>query len=436
MEIQAALMLVIVFGLLLVFSVPVSYSIVITGAITITTFLTPGFGVFISAQKIVGGIDSFTLLAVPFFILAGLLMSSGGIARRLINLAMLVLKYIPGALSLANIAGNTLFGAISGSGIAAATAVGGVMLPLAKEDGYDEGFSAAVNIASAPVGQLIPPTTAFIVYSAASGGTSVAALFMAGIIPGLIWALCCGAVALIIAKKRGYVSKSAKAYNTGSVLGTIWAATPSMFLLVIILGGILSGAFTATEASAIAVAYAFILAVCVYRSIKLDQIPNILKDAAIMTTIVMLIIGASAVLSFVMSFTGLPKALSSLLLGISDNPYVILFIITLCLLGIGTFMDMAPALLIFTPIFLPVVRDIGMSPIHFGVMIVTNLAIGTITPPVGNVLFVGCSIAKLQIENVIKPLIPLFVSLVVALLLITYVPAFSEWLPKLLGLMK
>lgn len=433
MQLQAAIMLVIIFGLLLAFSVPVSYSIIISGFITITTFLSPSFGVFISAQKIVGGIDSFTLLAVPFFILAGLLMSSGGIARKLINLAMLFLGKIPGALALTNIAGNAMFGSISGSGIAAATAIGGVMLPLAKEDGYDEGFSAAVNIATAPVGQLIPPTTAFIVYSAASGGTSVNALFMAGWIPGLLWAFLCMIVAYFYAKKHGYKSKNIN--NTGAIK-TIVDAIPSLFLVFIIIGGILSGVFTATEASGIAVVYAFILSVFIYKSIKLEQIPEILKDTGVMTTIVMLIIGASSVLSFVMSFTGLPNAISTLLLGISKNKFVILLIINIFLLFVGTFMDMAPALLIFTPIFLPVIRSLGMSPIQFGVMIVMNLSVGTITPPVGNVLFVGCSIAKLQVEQVVKKLIPFFGAIVIALLFITYVPAFSEWLPKILGLMK
>ncbi|MGF6906130.1 TRAP transporter large permease [Fusobacterium sp. PH5-44] len=433
MQLQAAIMLVIVFGLLLAFSVPVSYSIIISGFITITTFLSPSFGVFISAQKIVGGIDSFTLLAVPFFILAGLLMSSGGIARKLINLAMLFLGKIPGALALTNIAGNAMFGSISGSGIAAATAIGGVMLPLAKEDGYDEGFSAAVNIASAPVGQLIPPTTAFIVYSAASGGTSVNALFMAGWIPGLLWAFLCMIVAFFYAKKHGYKSKN---INSTGAFKTVIDAIPSLFLVFIIIGGILSGVFTATEASGIAVVYAFILSVFIYKSIKLEQIPDILKDTGVMTTIVMLIIGASSVLSFVMSFTGLPNAISELLLGISKNKFVILLIINIFLLFVGTFMDMAPALLIFTPIFLPVIKSLGMSPIQFGVMIVMNLSLGTITPPVGNVLFVGCSIAKLQVEQVVKKLIPFFCAIVAALLFITYVPAFSEWLPKILGLMK
>lgn len=434
MELQAALVLVILFFFLLAMSVPVSFSIITSALVTIIMFLNPQFGMFISAQKLVSGIDSFTLLAVPFFILAGQLMSSGGIARRLINLAMLFLGKVPGSLALTNIAGNAMFGSLSGSGIAAATAIGGVMNPLEKESGYDAGFSAATNIATAPVGQLIPPTNAFIVYSAASGGASVATLFMAGWIPGLLWAFACMLVAFVYAKKKGYVIKRDKL--TGKViLKTIWDAIPSLLLIVIIIGGILSGYFTPTEASGVAVIYAFILSVFIYKSIKVSEIKDILVNAAVMTTIVMLIIGASSVLSFVLSFTGLPQAISSLMLGISDNKIVILLLINAILLIVGTFMDMAPALLIFTPIFLPVVTSIGMDPIQFGVMMVMNLSIGTITPPVGSVLFVGCSVAKLKVEDVMRRLVPYFVAIVAALLFVTFVPAFSTWLPGVLGLM-
>lgn len=434
MQVQAAIVLILVFFMLLAYGVPVSFSIISAALVTIIMFLSPGFGMFISAQKLVGGIDSFSLLAVPFFILAGLLMSSGGIARRLVNLALLILGRVPGSLALTNIAGNAMFGSISGSGIAAATAIGGVMNPLEKEHGYDETFSAAVNIASAPVGQLIPPTTAPIIYSTAAGGISVAALLMAGWIPGLLWAGLCMLVAFLYGKKKGYVVKGEKV-TASTAMKTIWDAVPSLFLIVIIIGGILSGKFTATEASGVAVVYAFILAVFVYRSIKPSEIMGILTDTAVMTTIVMLIIGASTVLSFVLSFTGLPQAISSLLLGISSNRIVILLIINLILLIVGTFMDMAPALLIFTPIFLPVVKSLGMDSIQFGIMMIMNLALGTITPPVGSVLFVGCSVAHLPVEDVIKQLIPYFLAVVAGLLLVTFVPAFSMWLPGALGLL-
>ena len=434
MEIQAAIVLVIVFFMLLAFSVPVSFSIISAALVTIIMFLSPNFGMFIPAQKLVGGIDSFSLLAVPFFILAGLLMSSGGIANRLINLALLVLGRVPGSLAMTNVAGNAMFGSISGSGIAAATAIGGVMNPLEKEHGYDETFSAAANIASAPVGQLIPPTTAPIIYSTAAGGISVSALLMAGWIPGLLWAALCMVVAFLYGKKHGYVIHREK-ITASTVVKTVWEAIPSLFLIVIIIGGILSGYFTPTEASGVAVIYAFILSVFIYRSIKPSQIMGILTDTAVMTTIVMLIIGASSVLSFVLSFTGLPQAISSLMLGVSDNKIVILLLINIILLIVGTFMDMAPALLIFTPIFLPVVTALGMSPVHFGIMIIMNLSIGTITPPVGSVLFVGCSVAKLPVDEVMKQLIPFFLAIVAGLILVTFIPALSMWLPGVLGLL-
>ena len=435
MQIQAAIVLVVIFFFMLAMSVPISFSIIASALITIIMFLNPQFGMFISAQKMASGIDSFSMLAVPFFILAGQLMSSGGIARKLINLAMLILGKVPGSLALTNIAGNAMFGSLSGSGIAAATAIGGVMNPLEKEEGYDPGFSAATNIATAPVGQLIPPTNSFIVYSAASGGASVATLFMAGWIPGLLWAFCCMVVAFFYAKKKGYVVKRTEKITASEAAKTVLDAIPSLLLIVIVIGDILSGVFTPTEAAGIAVAYAFILAVFVYKNIKLSQMKDVLVSTATMTTIVMLIIGASSVLSFVLSFTGLPQAISNLMLGLTTNKVILLLLINIILLVVGTFMDMAPALLIFTPIFLPVAQSVGMDAIQFGVMIVMNLSIGTITPPVGSVLFVGCSVAELKVEDVIKRLLPYFSAICVSLLFVTFVPAVSTWLPTVLGLM-
>lgn len=434
MEISAAIVLVILFFFLLIMGTPVSFSIITSAAVTITMFLSPQFATFIAAQKLTTGIDSFSLLAVPFFILAGNLMGSGGLAQRLVNLAMLFLGKVPGSLALTNIAGNAMFGSLSGSGIAAASAMGSVLQGPEKEAGYEPEFSAATNIATAPVGQLIPPTNAFIIFSAACGGTSVATLLIAGWVPGLLWAGLCMIVAFAIAKKRGYVVKSSEKITMPYVLKTIWAAVPSILMVVIIIGGILSGAFSPTEASGVAVVYAFILSAFIYRSIKLRDVKDILVNTACMTTIVMLIIGASSVLSFVLSFTGLPQAISGALLAVTDNKYLLLLIVNIILLIVGTFMDMAPALLIFTPIFLPVIQSIGMSEIQFGVMMVMNLAIGTVTPPVGSVLFVGCSVANLRVEKVVPRLIPYFAAMVVGLLLITYVPAFSLWLPSMFGM--
>ena len=434
MEISATIVLVILFFFLLIMGTPVSFSIITSAAVTITMFLSPQFATFIAAQKLTTGIDSFSLLAVPFFILAGNLMGSGGLAQRLVNLAMLFLGKVPGSLALTNIAGNAMFGSLSGSGIAAASAMGSVLQGPEKEAGYEEEFSAATNIATAPVGQLIPPTNAFIIFSAACGGTSVATLLIAGWVPGLLWAGLCMIVAFVFAKKHGYVVKSSEKITGAYVLKTIWAAVPSILMVVIIIGGILSGAFSPTEASGVAVVYAFILSAFIYRSIKLRDVKDILVNTACMTTIVMLIIGASSVLSFVLSFTGLPQAISGALLAVTDNKYLLLLIVNIILLIVGTFMDMAPALLIFTPIFLPVIQSIGMSEIQFGVMMVMNLAIGTVTPPVGSVLFVGCSVANLRVEKVVPRLIPYFAAMVVGLLLITYVPAFSLWLPSMFGM--
>ena len=434
MEISAAIVLIILFAFLLIMGTPVSFSIITSAAVTITMFLSPKFAMFIAAQKLTTGIDSFSLLAVPFFILAGNLMGSGGLAQRLVNLAMLVLGKVPGSLALTNIAGNAMFGSLSGSGIAAASAMGSVLNGPEKDAGYEEEFSAATNIATAPVGQLIPPTNAFIIYSAACGGVSVATLFIAGWIPGLLWAGLCMVVAFCFAKKNGYVVRNAQKLTASQVFKTIWDAVPSLFMILII-GGILGGVFSPTEASGIAVVYAFLLSVLIYRSIKLSEIKDILVNTATMTTIVMLVIGASSVLSFVLSFTGLPQAISNALLSVTDNKYILLLIINLILLVVGTFMDMAPALLIFTPIFLPVINSIGMDPVQFGVMMVMNLAIGTITPPVGSVLFVGCSVANLKVEKVVPRLIPYFGAIVIGLLLVTFIPALSLGLPGLFGML-
>lgn len=435
MEISAAIVLIILFAFLLIMGTPVSFSIITSAAVTITMFLSPKFAMFIAAQKLTTGIDSFSLLAVPFFILAGNLMGSGGLAQRLVNLAMLVLGKVPGSLALTNIAGNAMFGSLSGSGIAAASAMGSVLNGPEKDAGYEEEFSAATNIATAPVGQLIPPTNAFIIYSAACGGVSVATLFIAGWIPGLLWAGLCMVVAFCFAKKNGYVVRNAQKLTASQVFKTIWDAVPSLFMILIIIGGILGGVFSPTEASGIAVVYAFLLSVLIYRSIKLSEIKDILVNTATMTTIVMLVIGASSVLSFVLSFTGLPQAISNALLSVTDNKYILLLIINLILLVVGTFMDMAPALLIFTPIFLPVINSIGMDPVQFGVMMVMNLAIGTITPPVGSVLFVGCSVANLKVEKVVPRLIPYFGAIVIGLLLVTFIPALSLGLPGLFGML-
>lgn len=430
MALQAGLVLIIVFLIMLVLSVPISVSIVIASIATIITVMPMDMAIFASAQKIVTGLDSFTLLAVPFFILSGILMNNGGIAERLINFAKVLVGKMPGSLAHTNILGNMLFGSLSGSSVAAAAAIGGVMGPLQKKEGYDPKFSAAVNISSAPTGLIIPPSGTLIIYSLVSGGTSVAALFIAGYLPGILWGLACMVVAFIIAKRRKYPVAERVPFKVA--VKTFLDAIPSLMLIVIVIGGILGGIFTATEAAAVAVAYTFILSL-IYRAVKISDIPRITMDAVEITAVIMLLVAASSIMSWVMAFTGIPSAISELIMGISDNPIIILLILNIFLLFIGTFMDITPAVLIFTPIFLPIVTSFGMDPVHFGIMIVMNLSIGNITPPVGSALFVGASIANLDLEDVLKPLIPFYAAIIVVLLLVTYIPEISMFLPRMFG---
>jgi tripartite ATP-independent transporter DctM subunit len=430
MALQAGLVLVVVFLLMLVISVPISISIVIASLVTILTILPMDMAIFTAAQKIVTGLDSFTLLAVPFFILSGILMNNGGIAERLINFAKVLVGKMPGSLAHANVLGNMLFGSLSGSSVAAAAAIGRTMGPLQKKEGYDPKFSAAVNIASAPTGLIIPPSGILIIYSLVSGGTSVAALFIAGYLPGILWGLACMLVGFIIAKRKKYPVSERVPFSVA--FKTFLDAIPSLLLIVIVIGGILGGIFTATEAAAVAVAYTFILAMA-YRTVNLSDMPKIIMETVEITSVIMLLVAASSVMSWVMAFTGIPTALSQLIMGVSDNPIIILLILNVLLLFVGTFMDITPAVLIFTPIFLPIVTSFGMDPLHFGIMMILNLSIGNITPPVGSALFVGASIANLDIEDVIKPLVPFYVSIIFVLLLVTYIPEISMILPRLLG---
>jgi len=430
MALQAGLVLVLVFIIMLVLSVPISVSIVIASMAAILTVLPMDMAIFTASQKVVTGLDSFTLLAVPFFILSGILMNNGGIAERLINFGKILVGRMPGSLAHTNVVGNMLFGSLSGSSVAAAAAIGGVMGPLQKKEGYGPKFSAAVNIASAPTGLIIPPSGTLIIYSLVSGGTSVAALFIAGYLPGILWGLACMVVAFIIAKRRKYPVSERVPFKVA--VKTFIDAIPSLMLIVIVIGGILGGYFTATEASAVAVAYTFILAMA-YRAVKIVDLPKIIMEAVQITSVIMLLVAASSVMSWVMAFTGIPTAISEFIMGISDNPIIILLILNIFLLFIGTFMDITPAVLIFTPIFLPIVTSFGMDPIHFGILIVLNLSIGNITPPVGSALFVGASIANLELEDVIKPMLPFYAAIIIVLLLVTYIPEISMFLPKLAG---
>lgn len=425
---QIGLLLLGSFFLLLALSVPVSISLIISSIVTVMANLPLDLGTFVACQKMVSGVDSFSLLAVPFFILTGVLMNTGGIAQRLINLANAFVGRIPGGLAHTNIVGNTMFGALSGSAVAASIAVGGVTLPMEEKAGYDKKFAAAANVASAPTGLIIPPSGILIIYAVLSG-SSVVGMIMSGYIPGLLWCLACMVVAFIIAKKNKY--PTAERVEPKILFKYFVDAIPSIFLIVIIIGGICSGIFTATESAAVAVAYTLFLAMVVYKSIKPSDLPGILRDACETTAIIMFLIAASAVMSFVMSFTGLPDAIGNALLSVSDNKYVILLLINLLLLVAGMFMDITPAVLIFAPIFLPVVTGFGMDPIHFGIMMIMNLGIGNITPPVGSSLFSGCQVSGIDMEDMIKPVLPFYAAIFIALMLVAYVPWFSMVLPNL-----
>ncbi|HFJ2550041.1 TPA: TRAP transporter large permease [Salmonella enterica] len=429
----ASCTLIAVFVVLLAMGAPIGICIVIASFSTMMLVLPFDISMFATAQKMFSSLDSFALLAVPFFVLSGVIMNSGGIAARLVNFAKLFTGKLPCSLSYTNIVGNMMFGAISGSAIAASTSIGGVMVPMSAREGYDRGFAAAVNIASAPTGMLIPPTTAFILYALASGGTSIAALFAGGLVAGVLWGVGCMLVTLVVAKRRNY--RVFFTVQKGMALKVAVEAIPSLLLIVIIVGGIVQGIFTAIEASAIAVVYTLLLTMVFYRTLKIKDLPSILLQTVVMTGVIMFLLATSSAMSFSMSITNIPAALSDMILGISANKLVILLVITVFLLIIGAFMDIGPAILIFTPILLPIMTKLGVDPVHFGIIMIYNLAIGTITPPVGSGLYVGASVGKVKVEDVIKPLMPFYGAIIGVLLLITYIPEITLFLPRLLGIM-
>ncbi len=430
-EVLGIVVLVLSFIFFLSLGVPVAYSI---GLSTLATMLVsfeslPAFATM--AQRMATGLESFSLLAIPFFILAGQLMNSGGIAIRLIEFAKVMVGRLPGGLAFVNVMANMLFGAISGSAAASASAIGSIMGPQMKKEGYDENFSAAINITSATTGLVIPPSNILIVYSLASGGVSIAALFMAGYVPGILTGIALMLVGGVIAYRKKYPVGETIGFKAAVV--KFFDAIPSLLLLVIVIGGIIAGYFTATEASAIAVVYCLILAF-IYKEITWKDVPNILIKTVKTTGIVMLLIATSIALSWVLSFENIPQTVSDGLLSLSSDPFVILIMINLILLFVGIFMDMTPAVLIFTPIFLPIVTtQLGLDPIHFGIIMILNLNIGLCTPPVGSVLFIGCSVANLKIQDVIKPLIPFFIAMIVVLMIITFFPSLTLFVPRLFG---
>lgn len=429
--ILCGLIILITLIIMLIAGVPIAVALGVSSVCAILPIMDFDVAVLTGAQRIFSGISVFSLLAIPFFILAGNIMNKGGIAIRIINLAKVITGRTPGALAQTNVLANMLFGAISGSGTAAASAMGSIIGPIEKEEGYDPSFSAAVNVATAPTGLLIPPSNVMITFSLVSGGASVAALFMAGYIPGILWGLACMAVVYFMAKKRGY--RSTAKYTAAEAFKIFLQALPCLLLIIIVIGGIIAGVFTATEGSVVAVVYSLILSLVFYKSIKLKDLPKIFIESAKMTGIIIFLIGVSGIMSWVMAFTNIPEAVSAGMLAISSSKIVILLLINIILLVVGTFMDMTPAVLIFTPIFLPICEALGMNMIHFGIMMIFNLCIGTITPPVGTTLFVGVKVGGVKIETVIRQLLVYFAAIFIVLLLVTYIPQLSLWLPSLMG---
>ena len=427
----AAIVLFALFFGLLALGTPISIAIGVSSVVTGFAYLPSSVISFVSAQKMFSGIDSFTLLAIPFFVLAGNIMNKGGIAIRLINLAKLLGGRMPGALAHTNVLANMLFGSISGSSIAAAAAVGGVMGPLQRKEGYDPAFSAAVNIASAPTGILIPPSGPLILFSLVSGGTSISALFLGGYLPGILMGLSVMMVITFFAMRRGYRTEGSVGWS--EILHVTWQALPPLLMIILVIGGIAIGAFTATEGAAVAVLYSFVLSL-MYRMASLQEYLEALKSSAVTSCSILFLIAASGIMSYVMTIAGIPDVIAETILTF-DNPIVILLVMNVCLLIIGFFMDLTPAVLIFTPIFLPIATEIGIHPVHLGIIMIFNLGVGSMTPPVGSVLFVGGAVANLRIDQVVRPILPFFFATSAALLLTTYVPWITLALPRFLGLM-
>ncbi|MDF1863901.1 MAG: TRAP transporter large permease [Saprospiraceae bacterium] len=431
-EIISIVLLFISFFMLLAYGVPVAYSIGISTTLTILLNIAVMPGITTVAQRMTTGIDSFALLAIPFFILAGELMNRGGIANRLISFAKSMVGSLPGGLAYVNTVAAMLFGAISGSAVAAASAIGSVMTERMEDEGYPRPFSAALNITASTTGLLIPPSNVLIVYALASGGAaSVASLFIAGYLPGILVGVALMLVAAFIARKRKY------ARGERVSIGQLWTdfrrAFFSLLMLVIIVGGIVQGIFTATEAAAVAVFYALVLGFS-YRTISFKDLPIILLNSAKTTAIVMFLICTSMTMSWLFSFESIPQLMTGFLLETVSSPFLIFLLINITLLVVGTFMDITPAVLIFTPIFLPVVSTLGMDPVHFGIIMVLNLCIGLCTPPVGTILFVGAGVAKISVSKVIKPLVPFLIAMILVLFLVTFFEGISLWMPSLFGL--
>ncbi|MFG1184123.1 TRAP transporter large permease [Xanthobacter aminoxidans] len=414
-----------VFALLLVIGTPVAFCLGLASLATVLYLDLPPVVVF---QQLNSGMNAFSMLAIPFFIFAGDLMMRGGIADRLIGMAASLVGHLRGGLGQVNVVASTLFGGISGSAVADASAIGGIMIPQMARHGYAKDYAVNVTVNSAIIALMIPPSHNMIIYSLSAGGTiSIADLFTAGIMPGLLLAAAMMITAYMVARNRGYPAGTFPGWY--AVLRSVVAAIPGIMLIGIIFGGVRSGIFTATESSCIAVIYALLVTTFVYREMDWAGFVEATLGAVRTTAMVLLVIGTAASFGWLMAFLQVPKATIELMQAVSSNPYVILLLINIILLILGTFMDMAPMIIICTPIFLPLVKAFGIDPVHFGVILILNAGIGLNTPPVGSVLFVGCAVGKITIGEAMKTIWPFFGASVAVLMIVTYVPAVSLWLP-------
>jgi tripartite ATP-independent transporter DctM subunit len=425
-----ALVLIGSFILLMLVGMPVAYALGLAALVGAMWIDLPLDAVMI---QMASGVNKFSLLAIPCFVLAGAIMAEGGMSRRLVAFAGVLIGFVRGGLSLVNILASTFFGAISGSSVADTASIGSVLIPEMEKNGYPRPFATAVTVSGSVQAILIPPSHNAVIYSMAAGGTvSVAALFMAGVFPGLLLGLCLAIYCLYVARKENY--PKGRVIPMKEVLKICADAMWGLMTMGIILGGILSGVFTATESASIAVVWAFFVTMFIYRDYKWKDLPKLLHRTVKTVTIVMILIGFAASFGYIMTMMQIPLKITTLFTSFSSEAWVILACINIMLLVLGTLMDMAPLILILTPILLPVIKSIGIDPVHFGMIMMVNLGIGLITPPVGAVLFVGSAVAKLKIEQVVKAMKPFFVILLFVLMLVTYVPQISLWLPRTMDL--
>lgn len=432
MVVQATLMLFGSFFVMLFAGVPISAGIGIASIITaIMSGMDGNIFALTAAQRCFSGCDSFSLLALPFFSLGGNIMNKGGIAKRLVRLARLLVGWVPGYLAATNVLANMFFGAVSGSSVAATSAMGSIMSPLELDEGYDPNYSAAVNICSAPTGILIPPSGPLILYSITAGGVSVAALFMGGYLTGALLGIAVAGLAIFLAVRKGYKASAVKEEDPAWKI--VLEAVPSLLAVIIVMGGILTGIFTATEAGVVMCLYCTLLAI-IYREMSIKTFYDLLADTMKSSATILFLIAASSIMSYVMSYSGIPAAISEGLMSVSNNRYMIILIMNVFLLVMGMFLDLTPAVLIFTPIFLPIATSVGMSPVHFGLMLIMNLGIGSVTPPVGSCLFVGCGVGRVKIEGVTKYIVTIFTAMVISLFLVSFIPAIPLLVPYLCGL--